>query len=289
MSSRKSVKFSESVYDKLINEKSKEETWDSFANRLLQRPVRDPKIDSSEMREAARTVLREEATTDKIRTEIQSILDDRLSKEIQSVIQEDPPEEVIRDLLENILREKGLASSKSHPVDDETHAKLIGVVETAPSRMWMNKYFDKVAQLIEKTGVDKDDETLVMSIRPTQNSLPVSISQRYCLKGFPDKQMIGAILPHNSDAIEDLREEATHTGQFSGSDRPDPYYYALPAPSAGDFFIEDYEEDWIRALQNEVKRGYRRRNEDAHEPAVYRAAVDIDYREQVLDEAFTED
>jgi len=171
------------------------------------------------------------------------------------------------------------------PVNRDVHENLVSVVETAPNRAWINEYFDWVATLLEETDLDKRDSRLVTSIRTEQKSLPVTISWRYCLKGFPSEGKVAAILPHDSAAIDELAAAATYTQRFEGNSGPDPYYYQLPA-STGDFFIEEFEDDWLRAVQEQCDIDRNARNPGTHEPAVCIAALDSTYRERVLDDAF---
>lgn len=171
------------------------------------------------------------------------------------------------------------------PVSEEVHEDLVTVVETAPNRAWINQYFDWLATLLNATDLDKHDDRLVTSIKTDQKSLPVTISWRYCLKGFPSESKVAAILPADSAAIDELEADATYTERFSGNSGAEPYYYQLPA-SAGDFFIEEYEEDWLRAVQEQCDIDRNARNPGAHKPAVCIAALDSVYRERVLDEAF---
>lgn len=171
------------------------------------------------------------------------------------------------------------------PVSEDVHEDLVTVVETAPNRAWINEYFDWLATLLNATDLDKHDDRLVTSIKTDQKSLPVTISWRYCLKGFPSESKVAAILPADSAAIDELEADATYTERFSGNSGTEPYYYQLPA-SAGDFFIEEYEEDWLRAVQEQCDIDRNARNPGAHEPAVCIAALDSVYRERVLDDAF---
>lgn len=176
-------------------------------------------------------------------------------------------------------------STDDHPVNEAIHEDLVSVVETAPSRAWINEYFDWLATLLNATDLDKHDDRLVTSIKTDQQSLPVTVSWRYCLKGFPSEGKVAAILPADSAAIDELKADATYTERFSGNSGTDPYYYQLPA-SAGDFFIEEYEDDWLRAVQEQCDIDRNARNPGAHEPAVCIAALDSAYRERVLADAF---
>ena len=176
-------------------------------------------------------------------------------------------------------------STDKIPVSEGIHEDLVTVVETAPNKAWINEYFDWLAKLLNATNLDKNDDRLVTSIKTDQKSLAVTVSWRYCLKGFPSERKVAAILPPNSAAINELEADATYTERFSGNSGTEPYYYQLPA-SAGDFFIEAFEDDWLRAVQEQCDIDRNARNPGAHEPAVCIAALNSDYRRRVLNDAF---
>lgn len=194
--------------------------------------------------------------------------------------------ERIREEVRQVLREEEIIDSPKMADDKESRDKFINVIQNAPSRKWINSYLDWAAKLIEYGGFDEFDERLVMSVRTDQNSLPISINRRYCLKGYLDQEAVGAMLPRSSAGIEELKEDATYTTEFSGSaSEADPYYYKIPT-SFDDFFLEEYEDDWKQAIQNERTRGERSPYRDSHNPVVYRAAVDREYRDEILDSVF---
>jgi hypothetical protein len=166
----------------------------------------------------------------------------------------------------------------------ESHDDLVKVVKAGPSGEWANRFLDVAADLIDITGVTRDDDQLVMSIRTDQKALPVTIGMRYCWKGYFADRMIGAIFPDGSRAVDELRERARYVGQFNGEEHP-PHYYKLDATSADDFIFPEYRKDWEQAVKAERERGHRRHQGDSHEPAVYRAATDPSYRRQVLNDA----
>jgi hypothetical protein len=176
-------------------------------------------------------------------------------------------------------------STGDFPVSEDVHEDLVSVVGTAPNRAWIDEYFDWVATLLNATDLDKHDDRLVTPIKTDQQSLPVTVSWRYCLKGFPSEGKVAAILPADSAAIDELKADATYTERFSGNSGTDPYYYQLPA-SAGDFFIEAFEDDWLQAVQEQCAIDRNAKNPGSHEPAVCIAALDSAYRERVLDDAF---
>lgn len=282
---RKNLKLREEVYDKAAEQKDENETWSEFINHRVVKNGSETHRETSpeQAREAVREVLREEATRDLLSTEIDSVVADRLADDIESTISQNPPKEAIREVVTDILHSEGITSSPI-PVDRESHDDLVEVVKTASSREWVNNFLDMAAKLIEITGVTEDDDQLVMSVRTDQKSLPISLGNRYCLKGYLEVQKVGVILPHGSTAADELRKKAVHTGQFNGE--PDaPYWYKFSVSSFDEFGMSEYRDDWERAVRDERERGHRRVRGDAHKPAVYHAAIDSAYRQRLLDDA----
>jgi len=193
---------------------------------------------------------------------------------------------VDREDVGTTMFERSFLTSHSnwHKLKRESQDEFVKVIKTAPSREWVESFLDMTAKLINITGVTEDDDQLVMSIRTDQKSLPISLGNRYCLKGYPADQKVGVILPHGSAAVDELREKACHTGQFNG-EADAPHWYKFPAASADDLRLGEYHEDWQQALKAERERGHRRVRGDAHEPVVYRAAINSAVRQQLIDDA----
>jgi predicted CopG family antitoxin len=284
--SRKNLKLTAEAYNRAAELKNDGETWSKFIRRMVEQGESGTLQEASpeQTREAVREVIREESTRDLLSVEIESVIENRITDDIESVIRENPPKEAIREATADILHSEGVTSSGPLPVDRDAHDDLVSVVEAASSREWVNNYLDMVAELIGITGVTEDDDQLVMSIRTDQDSLPISLGNRYCLKGYLADQKLMVILPHGSVAVDELEEKACKTGQFSGGEDP-PHWYTFPAASADEVGMGEYHEDWKQALRAERERGHLRTRGDAHKPAVYRAATDSAYRQRLLNDA----
>jgi hypothetical protein len=283
--SRKNLKLNEEAHAKATDAKNDGETWSEFMHRAVDELESKPsrKASPDQTREAVRKVLREDATRDLLSTEIESVVEERIHDDIETVIGRNPPTEIIREIVTDVLHSEG-AISEPLPVDRDSHDDLVEVIETAPSQEWVNNFLDLVAELIEITGVTPDDDQLVMSIRTDQKSLPISLGNRYCLKGYVEDGELGVILPHGSTAVNELQRKGVSTGQFNGEEDP-PHWHSFLAPSADDVTVGEYHEDWQQAVEAERERGHKRVRGDAHEPAVYHVATDADYRQRVLSDA----
>jgi hypothetical protein len=67
-------------------------------------------------REAVREVIREESTRDLLSVEIESVIEDRIADDIESMIRENPPKEAIREATADILHSEGVTSSGQYVI-----------------------------------------------------------------------------------------------------------------------------------------------------------------------------
>ena len=172
-------------------------------------------------------------------------------------------------------------------VDEPSHQRLVETVSQAPSREWTNTYFDWVADVIESTELDESDERIATTVPTTSVRLPVNINHRYVLAAFPQQELIGMILPQGSHALEELSEFVSDFGSFSTDADEDPYWCEFPGDPDG-FISEEIKQDWRETVREEAKKGTRSEYRNHHNPAAYKVAVDEQYRETVLDAAFSE-
>lgn len=170
-------------------------------------------------------------------------------------------------------------------VDETAHSRLVDTVSQAPSREWMEAYFDWVAEVIECTGLDESDERIATTVPVSSSRLPVNVNHRYVLAAFPRQERIGIILPSESSALDELEEFVSDFGPFSTDSDEDPYWFEFPGDPA-EFISEDINADWREIVREESQRGERSEYRAHHEPAAYKVAVDDQYREDVLDRAF---
>jgi hypothetical protein len=167
------------------------------------------------------------------------------------------------------------------------HEKLVKRVEKAPSREWIDRHFDLIAELLNVTGLTDDDPILVTSI-PTSGGIHVTINHRVVIAVMrPTKSETGFILSDGTEHLEYLITEATKHETFSNpNDVPAPHLLTFD-DGLERVSNQSIRRGWLKAIFDEVenrwKKAPRRKN---HEPVVYRAATDHDYRTRVLNEAF---
>lgn len=171
---------------------------------------------------------------------------------------------------------------------DTNHDRLIDALENAPSRAWINTYFNWVSKLIEFTDLDESDDRISTTVpESTRTKVAVNVNERYAITAYPAQNRVGMMLPGDSIAVDELDEYIGDFGQFSTASEPDPYWFEFPG-TPDEFVSEEIEADWKRAVLEERDRGSRSSHRDSHNPAVYRAAVDHRYRQRVLDDALSD-
>jgi hypothetical protein len=171
-------------------------------------------------------------------------------------------------------------------VEDSGHQRLVSRVAEAPSREWIDTYFDLMEEVIETTNLDEDDTSIATSIPESSPSrLPVNVNQRYVLTAYPEKGMIGIMIPADSKAVDTFPEYISDFGTFSTSSKNDPYWFEFPGDPR-EFITEDMIQDWKESIGKELARSNGSPHRGDHQPSAYKAAVEPAYRETVLEEAF---
>lgn len=171
----------------------------------------------------------------------------------------------------------------------ENHKKLVETASRAPDRQWIESYFELVEALISETGLRSDDPRLVMSL-PRNGTIPVTVNNRYVLVAFRGgNSSTEFILPSNQGGVHKYVRRAARDVRFKSiydedeSDRPWLLRYDRDPQEAVD---DEFRRFWLTAVKTELRRISKSPYRRYHEPVVYRAAEDAEYREQVFDEAF---
>lgn len=178
----------------------------------------------------------------------------------------------------------------SETVEDENvHRRLVERVGKAPSRDWINQHFDLFEELLAVTGLSEDDPILVASI-PQSGGIHITINNRYVLTPMRTaRSQASFILSDDTDGLDELISQATKYEPFSNANN-EPAPHLLTFDNGLEQITDpSFKRNWFKAILTEVEnRAEKAKWRNKHEPAVYRAAVDHDYRERVLNEAFGE-
>lgn len=180
-------------------------------------------------------------------------------------------------------------SENADVANEDAHRRLVERVGKARSRSWIDQHFDLFEELLSVTGLNEDDPILVASI-PKSGGIRITINNRWVLTMMrATRNSTTFILSDDTENLDDLISRSMKYEAFSNvNDKPAPHLLTF---DNGLEQITDpsFRRNWLRAMLDEVDSRYERApRHDSHEPAVCQAAVDHDYREQVLDEAFGE-
>lgn len=176
-------------------------------------------------------------------------------------------------------------------VDEEVHETLVHRVQQAPSREWAT-VFDLLNDLIAATGLAEDDSWVVTSISQSDR-IAVSINNRYVLGAFfSGEPATGFIIGADAENVDELIETADEQTAFnvlSGEATDETPHWVEYTGEPERIVSQSFRRTWISAVYNELERASGSPYQDSHEPLVFRAAVDGEYRNQGLREAFADD
>lgn len=184
---------------------------------------------------------------------------------------------------QDILSEDELES------DDEARESLVNILQIAPSQEWADSFFDLLADVILMWELESDDPRLVTSLAQ-EDRIAVSINTRYVLGAFPaDEPSTGFTIKDGAANVERLIEAADEDMSFDalpGEDEEQtPYwveYNGYPKRMMDNLFRRS----WMKAISDELERASGSPHQESHEPLVYRMAVNEEYREQILRDAY---
>lgn len=175
------------------------------------------------------------------------------------------------------------------PELEDNHDKLVQTVSKAPSPEWIYSYFGLAEDLLSKTDLSNDDPRLLMSL-PEAGTLPITVNNRYALVAFRGGQSrTEFILPPNSEKAKSYLEKADRTGRFdpiySEDEAERPWFVGfdgLPDQAVDD----EFRDLWMTAVKQEMERAEKSPYRRFHQPVVYKAVRDHDYRKKVIRDAF---
>jgi hypothetical protein len=201
------------------------------------------------------------------------------------------------------LRDLGLSAGSA-----DAEERLIERLRLAPDRQWAECYLNLAREVVEIAQLGNDDPRLVMSL-PQSKCLPITINHRYVLTAFhidegqhekrwviadyrnpPGHAVLELILPGSmKDRIDELPGVIRHSSfdpAFAGETAENvPRFVSFSAASR--FHLPpEVLEGWQEAFLAESDHGRVSNVRKYHEPVVYRAVTDLQYRRGLLDRAF---
>ncbi len=222
--------------------------------------------------------------------------------ELQTCVQSIPSRPPINETKSHVTSHVSPIRAKLKPVKqhknqiittygEATSEQLVKRVRWAPSREWIDDYFDLMRILLETTGLTNEDARLVTSIPQSHWFLPVSINNRYVLatRRKREQVLIGIICGPEFELLPEFQNKAVSYGRFK----------PLRGESSGDtpFFVRfknapqilkslRLKESWLDAASLETQRAKSSPYRRFHQSIVYRTAIDLNYRKEILDKAF---
>lgn len=168
------------------------------------------------------------------------------------------------------------------PIEGLTsHDVLLARIRSFPSRQWITDYFDLAREIIQDFEIANDDPRLVMSI-PKGGALPVTINQRYVLRGSRNGR-VGLIMPSEYNPGPD---EKVHPDYFFNKMHiREALWVEFPTWDRIEL-PERVKTCWKTAIEEELGQGRRSSFRMFHQPVVFMAIVNLEYRKLVLDQAF---
>ncbi|ELZ94588.1 phospholipase D-like domain-containing protein [Haloferax sulfurifontis] len=177
-------------------------------------------------------------------------------------------------------------------VDDDGHRALVNRVQLAPSREWADSFFDLLSDLIAATGLTEDDSELVTAI-PQKKRISISINRRMVLGAFfTGKAKTGFIIGEETENLDELIEKADGYLDFSantGEDEEKTPHWVEYEGTPERMLTPTFRREWMKAAICEAQRASGSIHQSSHQPLVYQAAVNQNYRNQVLNEVFPND
>jgi hypothetical protein len=175
--------------------------------------------------------------------------------------------------------------------DEEAHETLVHRVQQAPSREWASDFLDLLNDLIAATGLAEEDARLVTSIAQNDR-IAVSINNRYVLGSFfSGEPTTGFIVSADTENVDELVETADEHMAFNSlsgeADGETPHWVEFTGEPER-MVSESFRREWISAVYDELERASGSPYQNSHEPLVFRAAAEEEYRNRILREAFSE-
>jgi hypothetical protein len=170
---------------------------------------------------------------------------------------------------------------------------LVETIARAPSRHWIEQYFELLERAIQVSGLRNDDPRIVTSCTQAKN-INLTINRCYVLTSFRKRNSIGMILPQNFQVKQYREINICHYKPnepfklFTRKAGRDPYIYVEFTVKNDDLsnIPEDILNSWLSVVSIQPNGWDESRYRKSHEPLVYRTAIDKMFRKRFIDEAF---
>ncbi|MCX5962036.1 MAG: HNH endonuclease signature motif containing protein [Cyanobacteria bacterium] len=176
---------------------------------------------------------------------------------------------------------------------EDRDRKSLEILRQTSDSQWINDYLDLAKELFEFLELQSGDPRLVISPRG-KDRISISINQRWVFTANPSKSSLGFIFGSDFAEISDMLSTSINTKSW----RFDPFKTETKDTTPYFLWFQGYSKDlltstqelaWKEAALIEAKRGSASSHLRWHAPTLYRAIVDLDYRDLLLSQLFPED
>jgi len=195
------------------------------------------------------------------------------------------------DILEVYKTKDKGTTDKSRKV---SHIHLVQQVRIAPNTGWISDYFDLMRLLIDSIGLQNGDPRLVTSIPQSRKYfLPVSVNHRYVLAPVNQGGEISVAIIFGTvyELMAKLKASTTIIWHFDplsiyGENIAETPYFISFSDARSILGSPEIKDCWLEAVRSEIRRTESSPYHKYHQPVVYEAATNLDYRNLLLKEAF---
>ena len=180
--------------------------------------------------------------------------------------------------------------------DEWAYGELLRRVRLAPGRDWAERYLRLIGRLVTTAELGPDDPRLAISMPGARQKSPlihVNVNNRWVLTNYARRYgfHLGIIYgpeyeyqPELTDYVQEVWPYAPQWGERSAMTAT-PYYLRLRS-DLGAAMPEEMVFGWLDATVAEARRAKGSPYRKYHQPVVYAAAMDEDFRARLMNEAF---
>jgi PLD-like domain len=181
---------------------------------------------------------------------------------------------------------------QNNPEQYGLYNRLIATIRKAPSREWIEGYFDLLQELIDFTGLFDGDPRLVLSIT-NELRLRTTINKRYVLGAFYKRKLTtGLIFKSDFNQLSHMLSIAADAERclpsFSGETSETTPFFIHFEGLPQNLLTSKQKQAWKNAALLEVSHGSASSYRKHHASIVYQVATNGECRSVVLNEAFPE-
>lgn len=176
--------------------------------------------------------------------------------------------------------------SREVETEEEIIERIKDRIHRAPSREWIEGYFDLAKKAIHILGDAEQDGRVVFSC-PEKKYIALQINRRFIMSAFPQKRlflMIGA-----GDCIADIKQKDTlvKVEPFSsfGGKAPQNHLFYFHTDN-GQFKNPELIENWADAIKTELLWIRMPLPREVDRPILYQIATDLEFRKAFLDDVY---